>query len=507
MNFHFSFRVFKKTISVRIGFVLLFLLLTGTFIRVYGLTYTGLWLDEIFSMKGADPSTTISDVYQYSLHDQPPLFFMCLHAWLKVFGYTDFAGRTLAIVFGLSGIAAIYYLGTEFKGKIVGIFAAFLTTISWFHVSVSIEIRFYALVFLLTTLSYLFFLRAIKHSRFLDFAGYALFTAMLLNTHYFGMVVFATQALIFILIIAFYKWDSGFVIKSLFSAFMAGLSLLHWLPVILQDLQIMTFHIKPHTLRYLIKIPWWFFYDPAVFFTSIFLFIVGVWKILRELTEKSFSQEKIVLIGWIVLGFGIPLIYSLVRMPLFTSKYLTIQVPAMFVFIAYGFDAVRNAKVRRFIVTAMSVSAIVVLLVARPPYKKSWHEDGREMAIMYITMDESDSKTWNEDWREVANFFGVDSSKNQVIFSQLAWFHEYYFKKNNLRPPLDQNVVKDFIDATNQADSVWLLMHNHYTGGWPTNGFSPDQKLMIERGFDLVDSVQFRLSKAFFFKRKHDFGI
>lgn len=497
-----SFYSPNRKSSTKVTYVLLFLILCGACIRFYNLTYTGLWLDEIFSMKGADPSTGLIDVYEYSLHDQPPLFFVALQTWLKVFGYNDFAGRSLAVLFGLLGIPAIYFLGKEFKNETVGLFAAFLTTINWYHVGISVEIRFYALVFLLATLSYLFFLRSVKRSRILDFCGYALATGLLLNTHYFGMVLFATQVIIFVLIVIFHNRTPKFLIRSLIAGTIAALSLLHWLPVILQDLQISSFHVKPHTLRYLVKFGWWYFYDPVTFLICVILFLLGIREFFRNTKEKVLSVPDRILLGWIVFGFSIPLIYSFVRMPLFTGKYLTIQVPGIFVFVAYGFNSILNHRSKVLIVMAMTVSALVVLFVSRPPFKKSWHEDGREMVIMYFTMDEADIKTWNEDWREVAGFFAQYNSTNQVIFSQLAWYHEYYFRKNNLKPPRDQNVLSNFEAEILHADSVWLLIHNHYTGGWPITGFLPEQKTVMERDFMMADSVNFRLSKAFLFIRK-----
>ena len=57
--------------------MLLVLLAAAAFFRFYNLTYESLWLDEIYSMRGSDPNTSLSDVYEYSKHDQPPLFFLC----------------------------------------------------------------------------------------------------------------------------------------------------------------------------------------------------------------------------------------------------------------------------------------------------------------------------------------------------------------------------------------------------------------------------------------------
>jgi hypothetical protein len=226
-------------------------------------------------------------------------------------------------------------------------------------------------------------------------------------------------------------------------------------------------------------------------------------NLIRKKREKTLAVGDLIITGWLFIGFLIPLLYSLIKMPLLTNKYCTIQLPAIFIFIALGFTSLKNDSVKIFCIGILTVSASIVLFVARPQYKKSFHEDGREIAIMYFNSEDSDHKSWNEDWREVANFFSTTNAKNQVIFSQLAWFHEYYFKKNNLALPLDQNVC-DFSKQVSTTDTIWLLLHNHYTGGWPIVGFSKDQQNLIRKDFRLVDLVFFKKSKAFLYVRKEE---
>ena len=495
--------ILKKKILIRPLYILLALLIVGTFIRFYNLTYTSLWLDEIYSMKGADVNSSISDIYQYSKQDQPPLFFILLHVWFKFFGYTDYAGRALTCGFGVLGILSMYFLGKEVKNEWMGLFAAFVTTINWFHVGISMEIRFYALVFLLSTLSYLFFLRSVKRSQTIDLFFYAAFTSLLLNTHYFGLVLFTTQLLIFILHSIVFRRNLRLMTPSLIAGGLAALSILHWLPVIFHDLQIPGFHVKPLTFRFLVKFLWWYVYDPAALIIYIGCSVLAFKTISHKIRKKTFTVEDLVIMGWLFIGFLIPLLYSLIKMPLLTNKYCTIQLPAIFIFAAQGFTSLKNESLKLFCIGILAVSASIVLFVARPQYKRSFHEDGREIAIMYFNSEDSDKKSWNEDWREVANYFKSINIKNQVIFSQLAWFHEYYFTKNSLALPVDQNVC-DFNTLILSTDTIWLLLHHHYTGGWPTIGFSKDQQNLIRKDFKLIDLVLFKKSKAFLYVRKEE---
>jgi len=494
--------LFDKTSSIKPVYILLLLLLVGAFIRFYKLDFAGLWLDEIFSMEEADPALSLSKVYENIQRDQPPTFFFILNIWLKLFGYSDIAGRSLTCIFGCLGILAIYFLGKEFRDTQLGLFAAFLTTINYFHIGVSVEIRFYALVFLLSTLSYLFFLRAIKKTLIIDFVCYSIVTALLLNTHYFGLVLFASQLILFVVIIFTFKQDVRLFTGGLIAGLAAGLTLLHWRAVIYQDLQITSFHIEPLQIRRLAKFWWWYVYDPAAFLLYIVFGGLTVRSLYQKIISKKFLLEDFILTGWIFIGFLIPFLYSLFSTPLFINKYLIIQLPALFLLVAMGMS-IKSKNFQFYSVVIFIVSSLVVIFWARPHYKKSWSENASEIPLMYFTINQADANAKREDWREVAEFFASTNKVERVIFAQLGSIHDYYFKKFNIDPPIDHNYV-DVKDRIQNKKEVWLLIPKHYKSRSQQEfvHFSPAQEELINRDFEFSDSVSFGLSKAILYTRK-----
>jgi uncharacterized membrane protein len=492
-----------KIFSIRVVYVLLFLLLAGAAIRFYKLDYSGLWLDEIFSMEESDPAFSLATVYGSIQKDQPPVFFFLLHGYLKWFGYSDFAGRSLSCILGVLGILAMFFLGTEFKDERLGLLAAFLTTINYFHIGISVEIRFYGLLFLLSALAYLFFLRAIKRTRIIDFVCYSVVTALALNTHYFGLVMLASQLLIFAIVLIWFKRDVKLLIAGIIAGIIAGLSLVHWLPVLMEDLEITSFHIEPLTLRYVLKSFWWFVYDPAAFLLYLTFGGLMVRVLYTKLVTKKLMIGDAVLIGWIMIGFLIPLLYSIFRMPLFSTRYCTIQLPAIFLIVALGLNTIKSKKVRFFSVVIFLISSFVVIFWARPHYKKSWSENASELPLMYFTINQADNKLKREDWREVAEFFASNNPAERVIFAQLASIHVYYFKKYNIDPPVDHNYV-DVKDLIQNKKEVWLLIHKYYKSRSPEEFvyFLPAHEELINHDFKLSDSVAFGMSKAILYTRK-----
>lgn len=472
-----SLVVFHKQYNLQAGYVLLFLLSLGAVIRFWDLTGHGLWLDELFSVNGADPAHSLSEIIEYSKGDQPPLFFLFLQQWLRAFGYSDFSGRAFTVVIGLLGIPAIYVLGKEVKNSHVGLMASFITTINWFHSEMSREIRFYPLVFLLSTLSFLFFLRSVKRSRIHDFVFYAVFSGLLLNTHYFGMVVFLAQSIIFFVIIFFYPRTLRLVIGGLLAGTVAALSIAHWIPIILRDVQTDVFHVAPLSWSLPVTFVWVYFKDPIAGIIYSFSAFLMLRYLLITIKHGRLPIEDVILVGWLLIGFLVPLLYSLIKIPLLTPKYSTITLPAIFLFIACGFVQLKQTRIKVIAIFLLTIGGFVALAISRPIYKPAM----------------------SDDWREVASFFAKHSKQPQTIFAQLAYFHKFYFQRFGYDQtlPIDQRWA-DFKPIVSGSEKIWLFRHPRY----PDNGFSPEQQEIVQRDFFLDSVVHFKETKAFLYQRK-----
>ena len=173
-------------------FIFLFLILAlSVFLRLYKLDFKSLWIDELYTIVPANPNNDLESIVRYCKSDQPPLFFFLLHYWFKIFPYSPFFGRLLSVVIGVLGVAAMYFLGAEIKNRETGLYASALSAINYFHIYYSQECRFYSLLFLLTVVSFIFFLRSLKYKTKKNYLLYVLSTIGLLYTQYFGIIVFA----------------------------------------------------------------------------------------------------------------------------------------------------------------------------------------------------------------------------------------------------------------------------------------------------------------------------
>jgi 4-amino-4-deoxy-L-arabinose transferase-like glycosyltransferase len=128
----------------------------------------------------------------------PPLYYLLAWVWSRPFGTGEVWMRSLSALAGTASIAVVYLGAVALPlPRRAGLIAAAAVAVSPVLIWFSQDARAYALVFLLTALSFLFFARARRGSAPRDLAWWAVFSALAIATHYFaGFVVAAEGALL-----------------------------------------------------------------------------------------------------------------------------------------------------------------------------------------------------------------------------------------------------------------------------------------------------------------------
>ena len=107
-----------------------------------------LWLDEAQSV--AIARQPLAHLQEALRHDgAPPLYYALLHGWMKLFGTSTFAVRSLSALPAVLSLPVILRLGRRVGGEAVGIAAVVLLAVSPFAVRYSVETRMYSLLLLL----------------------------------------------------------------------------------------------------------------------------------------------------------------------------------------------------------------------------------------------------------------------------------------------------------------------------------------------------------------------
>ena len=148
---------------------------------------------EVFRYASAP---TLPDVFWKTIAERPypPLYFFAVHYWLRV--QNGEAGlRMPAAVFGALAIVAVFILGRELAGNVVGAVAAVFFALAPGVFVYSVNASAYTLLMLASALSTVFLFRAARSGGWGAWLGYAAFALIGLGTHTLFMFVLAGQGL------------------------------------------------------------------------------------------------------------------------------------------------------------------------------------------------------------------------------------------------------------------------------------------------------------------------
>ncbi|MBN1232236.1 MAG: glycosyltransferase family 39 protein [Candidatus Coatesbacteria bacterium] len=225
----------------------LFFFIMGSLARLYKLTFYSLTGDEMLTIKHGrwDFITLINRVAYVNIPDAdiaPPLYYLVLFTWFRLFGSTDFTGRLLSAFLGIGALVALYYWSKSIFSKNERLIALIIFSIHPFHVWYSQEIRMYALISFLVIGSCFFQLKYLNSMERKDLFIYFFFTlASVFTQYYYFFVLFAQNLCFFIFLIFYHKEDNKrrILFSWLLGQILLATCFLFWLKPFLNDLKVL----------------------------------------------------------------------------------------------------------------------------------------------------------------------------------------------------------------------------------------------------------------------------
>lgn len=166
-------------------------------VRLWGLTDSCLWFDEIFSVHAAEHSwnSILGFVSLDLIH--PPLFYVLLKLWIGIGGESVFWLRLFPVIFSIIAIFPFLALCRDLKlGKGTQVVALFLLAINGSLIKYAQEVRMYSLLMCLSLFSIWLFARYfIKGKSFLPLA---IVNVLMVYAHYFGWFVVLSEVLLIV---------------------------------------------------------------------------------------------------------------------------------------------------------------------------------------------------------------------------------------------------------------------------------------------------------------------
>jgi uncharacterized membrane protein len=316
------------------------IVIIGAILRFKGLLLNSYWVDELYSISFSTPSYSLEKVFEETtvIDVHPPLYQTLLWIWFKLFGYTEFVGRSLSAIFGVLGVIAIYFLGKELFNKYVGLYASLIASMNDFLIHYSQETRSYTLLFLLTIISYLYFIRTINDPRKSNIILYWITTILMLYTHYITFFIVGTQVFVFVFyILKFPAKRKKLIVVAFLTALVYILSLLPILEYIPLDREEDMFFFIPEPSKiFFIKYIYYYFKCNVLF---ILFILAALMSLVYMVNRKIPAQEKnalILLLIWITAGFLLPYLESVLSTPMLHIRYTIYIVPAVILFVSYG---------------------------------------------------------------------------------------------------------------------------------------------------------------------------
>ena len=191
---------------------------------------TGFWIDEALSVGIA--SHALTEIPEVLRQDgSPPLYYLLLHFWIRLFGSGETATHVLSLIFALLAIPAAYWAARTVFDRRVGWVAAALAAVIPYLTSYGQETRMYSLVALLSIVGTGAFLHAFVFGRRRYVVLFGVVLAVLLYTHYWA-VFFAVGAGVALLFVIQQSRDRGLEVRDALIAFgAAALVYAPWIPM------------------------------------------------------------------------------------------------------------------------------------------------------------------------------------------------------------------------------------------------------------------------------------
>ncbi len=170
------------------------LVVVATLIRFVTISTQSLWTDE--TLTAFETTLPFGSMIHTVAHVEttPPLYFVLVWSWAKLFGTSEAALRSLSALAGIVLVPIAYLSARELFSRRSGVIAAAFVTFNPFMIWYSQEARAYMLLAALTGASLLFFLRARANPRSLNLVGWVVCSALAMMTHFFAGFVIAPEA-------------------------------------------------------------------------------------------------------------------------------------------------------------------------------------------------------------------------------------------------------------------------------------------------------------------------
>ncbi len=211
------------------------IILLGAALRTYRLDSEAMWLDEVATIREGAGRSFVGVLVDLPLDDpHPPLYYLIVHVWTRIFGYGPVSLRSISVLAGVAAIPIVYLFARTVFDRRTGLIAGVLTAVSPFYIQYAQEARMYALFLLLTVTSMYLFVLLGRSGSHRTVGGYVVVAVLLAVTHVYGLFILLAQNIVWATYLATDRrptfWSPPR--RWLLAQMIVGLLLLPWIGVL-----------------------------------------------------------------------------------------------------------------------------------------------------------------------------------------------------------------------------------------------------------------------------------
>lgn len=332
------------------------------------MTAQDICIDEPFSIYHAQGN--ISDIIRFlKPTNNPPLFEIILHYWVKVFGISAFSVRFLPMLFGSLAVIYIYKIAVRYFSFRVAFTASLLYVFSTHAIYYAHDCRVYTLFLLLSSIS-VYYSAKIISGNFLkrDMILLCLINAVLVYSHYFGFIIWFVEFVAFLFL-------TKNRIKEIVFLFFA--SSVFYIPQILVLVNRFihsagegTWLKEPLGLESIYNMIWLFSNMPVM---AVLCILVMTGTLVRFFFFKKVNSASKALKNFIYLCFFLPFILMFLvsyKIPVYNGRYLFFILPFYYLSISVMvFDLFEKSTVKS-ILSGILIAGFIFTFQANPSKKR-----------------------------------------------------------------------------------------------------------------------------------------
>ncbi|MBP7791685.1 MAG: glycosyltransferase family 39 protein [Candidatus Goldbacteria bacterium] len=169
----------------------------GVFLRFFGIGSQSVWIDEYITADFANENNILKTfISSYANDPHPPLYYMLVHIFMKLFGTSEMSLRFVSFLFGVINIFIVYKLCRSFFSQEISFITLIFFTFSSYNIYYSQEARMYTMFLTFSLLIVYYFIISVKYNYFTE-KSFVAFSILGLYTHTYTILLLVILNLLY----------------------------------------------------------------------------------------------------------------------------------------------------------------------------------------------------------------------------------------------------------------------------------------------------------------------